>query len=159
MITKAKQTDVFAVYQLSVKAKTQMKQIGLNQWDGDYPYESVFMNDALQESLYIYKKEKQILGSISVLPENDPPYKELTWAKEHSMVIHRLIVDPAVQKQGIGKALFAYAISYAKKKGVQSLKVDTHPDNYRMQALIKKMGFIEVGYLVSIHRLAYELVI
>lgn len=108
---------------------------------------------------YIYKKEKQILGSISVLPENDPPYKELTWAKEHSMVIHRLIVDPAVQKQGIGKALFAYAISYAKKKGVQSLKVDTHPDNYRMQALIKKMGFIEVGYLVSIHRLAYELVI
>lgn len=53
MITKAKQTDVFAVYQLSVKAKTQMKQIGLNQWDGDYPYESVFMNDALQESLYI----------------------------------------------------------------------------------------------------------
>ncbi|MCF7924109.1 MAG: GNAT family N-acetyltransferase, partial [Candidatus Izimaplasma sp.] len=90
--------------------------------------------------------------------ENDPPYKEIKWEGHNSLVIHRILVDPKYQNKGIGKSLFNKAIELTKRGNYQSLKVDTHPDNIKMQRLIKSMGFKYVGYIKSINRLAYELI-
>ena len=68
-------------------------------------------------------------------------------------------MNPDYQKSGIGKLLFTYAINLARTNDYESIKVDTHPDNYKMQGLIKKMGFQDIGYLSGINRLAYELVL
>jgi len=52
-----------------------------------------------------------------------------------------------------------YLIEKARKEGYLSIKVDTHPDNFRMQNLIKSMGFVEIGFMIQMHRIGYELVL
>ncbi len=159
MIIQAKAGDVPAVAKLAVKTRLHMLSIGLQQWPGNYPDQARFQNDYEQNALFLYFEEDKILGSISLLPDDESAYREIQWFKDHSLVIHRLIVDPDRQRQGIGQKLFAFAIAKAQEEGYASVKVDTHPDNLRMQALIKRMGFVDVGYLSGINRLAYEYVL
>lgn len=155
MIRKAMTEDLEAIGRLAAKTRAHMLLIGLEQWVGNYPNKIHFQDDIDKSGLYVYTQNNQIYGSMSLLPENDPAYKAVRWQSQNAMVIHRLFVDPNHQKQGVGQALFAYAQKLAKNTNYD-LKIDTHPDNHRMQALIKKMGFEYKGYLSTIHRYAYE---
>lgn len=155
MIEQAIMSNLGAIKQLADKTRKHMLSIGLQQWLGDYPALIDFQADLEKNGLYVFKKNNQIYGSISILEENDPAYQAITWSNQEALVVHRLFVDPDHQKEGLGKALFAFAQSMALNNN-KSLKVDTHPDNLRMQLLIKKMGFEYKGYLASIHRYAYE---
>lgn len=159
MIIRANKEHINQVALLAKNAREHMLSLGLKQWVGDYPNQTHFLSDYHKNGLYIYLSEEHIIASISLLPEDDEAYKEIRWLKDNSLVIHRIIVDPHYQKMGIGILLFQYAIDLAKKQRYDSIKVDTHPDNHRMQGLIKKAGFVEVGYLSGINRLAYELVL
>ena len=158
MIRKAHSEDLFILNEMAKSIRTQMNDLGLKQWLGHYPNTDHFKEDLKKDGLYVYSDNDTILGSISILEENDPPYQAISWHRDHALVIHRLMVDPNHQKKGVGIALFTYAINKAKQ-GYGSLKVDTHPDNIRMQKLILKMKFEYMGYLSSINRLAYELIV
>jgi GNAT superfamily N-acetyltransferase len=158
MIRKANKSEIRIIYELSKKTKTNMLESGLNQWVGDYPKYDSFYQDYLKSGLYIYLMDDQIIASITILEENDPPYQEIKWEMNDSLVIHRLLVDPDYQKHRIGQAMFEKAIELTKHDYL-SLKVDTHPDNHKMQGLILKMGFQYKGYIESINRLAYELIV
>ncbi len=118
-----------------------------------------FESDYKDKGLYVYLIDGEIVASISILPENEVAYKELTWLKDNSLVIHRLLVHPDYQNRGIAKELFEFAIKKGKKENYQSIKIDTHPDNFKMQKLIIKFDFKKIGYLSKINRLAYELVL
>ena len=159
MIQKAVVDDLEIISQLAAKARARMQADGLMQWPGNYPDQKTFEKDISQGGLYVYKQGDRIVASISILPENDDAYKEIRWLKDHSLVIHRVVVDPDSQKQGIGLALFEFARTLAKTHHYLSIKVDTHPKNFKMQRLITKAGYVAVGYLPSINRLAYELVL
>jgi ribosomal protein S18 acetylase RimI-like enzyme len=158
MIRHADIKDLDRLNQMAETIRNQMKESGLSQWVGHYPNKDVFNDDLKKQGLYVFVDENKVIGSISILEENDPPYKAIQWHRNHSLVIHRLMVDPKHQKQGVGMALFEHAIALTQNK-YQSLKVDTHPDNLKMQKLILKMGFEYMGYLSSINRLAYELIV
>lgn len=132
---------------------------GIDQWSDTYPNYEAFLKDVKANALFVFEWEGNVVGSISLLPENDPFYHLLKWDKPTSLVIHRLLVHPAFRRQKIGYHLFQFAIEKAKKDGYEALKVDTHPDNYRMRSLILKMGFIERGYMPGFHRDGFELVL
>lgn len=157
MIEQALKKDLKEITFLARKARNHMLEIGLKQWVGDYPNLSSFSNDLKVDGLYVYRQDNKIVGSISLLPDAEAAYREINWSSNNALVIHRLIVDPECQKKGIGKSLFEFSINLGKKGNYQSIKVDTHPDNFRMLGLIIKMGFTYVGYLSQINRLAYEL--
>ena len=159
MIELAKIEDLNEIVKLGKKAREKMLSEGLKQWVGDYPNLDIFINDFKNNSLYVCWENNRIIASITILEENEEAYKEIEWLKSHSMVIHRIIVDPTNQKKGLGTKLFEFAINLSKINNFDSLKVDTHQDNLKMQGLIKKMGFKYIGYLKGINRLAYELVL
>jgi len=159
MIEKAKFSDIDEIVALAAKTRENMLFNGLKQWIGNYPDKISFMKDFEKNGLYIYKEGETIIASISILPENDPAYKEIDWLKNHSLVIHRVVVNPYQQKKGIGIELFTYAKNLGIQGRYESIKVDTHPDNFKMQGLIIKAGYTKIGYLSGINRLAYELVL
>ncbi len=159
MIELAKFNELELIAKLAKITRENMLKEGLNQWTGDYPNLDTFINDYHNKSLYVYKENNIIIASITILEEHEAGYKEIKWLKEHSMVIHRIIVDPSIQKKGLGTKLFQFAINLSKINNYDSLKVDTHRDNLKMQGLIKKMNFKYIGYLKGIDRLAYELVL
>ncbi len=159
MIELAKKAELITISALAKKTRQYMQNLGLKQWVDGYPDYAQFLFDYNNQGLYVYKEDNVIIASMSLLPENDEAYKELKWLKDKSIVMHRVLVDPEHQKSGIGGLLFNYAINLARTNSYESVKVDTHPDNYKMQRLIKKMEFQDIGYLSGINRLAYELVL
>lgn len=159
MIRLAQADELDIITALAKKVRKNMVESGLKQWIGNYPDYDNFYQDFQKNGLFVFLHNNQIVASMSLLEENDPPYLVLKWESNNALVIHRILVDPDYQKQGIGKKLVSYAIDYGKRKLYTAIKIDTHPDNIKMQSMLKSLNFIYRGYLESINRLAYELLI
>lgn len=160
MITKASIRDLEAIDRLTVKVVEDMKASKIPQWNYPYPRYKVFYKDRMLDGLYVDKEGDKVLGVMTLLEENDPAYKILqTWQGKNSLVIHRLMVDPSVRSKGLATKFLTHACALAKMGGYDSIKIDTHEENYKMRTFLKKHGFIERGYLPSINRLAYEKVL
>ena len=56
-----------------------------------------------------------------------------------------MAIDPAFQRQGVGRAFFRLAEDLARQRGLTALRIDTYSLNHRMQALIQSQGFCRVG--------------
>lgn len=159
LIRLAINEEIQAISELAKIVRTDMWNNGLEQWTGNYPAYENFYQDYTNKGLYVLVKDGLIIGSVSIFVENEVAYHEVVWEKDKSLVVHRIIVDPAKQGQGYGKQLIEFALAMAKQGGFGSVKIDTHPDNLKMQKLLKSMNFSYRGYLSSINRLAFEKVV
>ena len=160
MISLAQLKDLDEVDKLAVLVITDMMKSSIPQWTLDYPRNKHYFKDVLNDSLYIYKEGNIILGAISILPENDPPYKTITrWLKSKSLVLHRILVHPNKREKGIAQKLLDYAITLGENREYESLKIDTHRENYKMKKFLEKNNFQDIGYLEIIDREAYEKVL
>jgi len=156
MIRLATKHDLDAIDALSVKTIDSMHRKKLRQWQFSYPRKPHFFDDVTHERLYVYDDDGVISGVMALYKENEESYRDVTWLRKHALVVHRLMIDPDYQKLGLGTAMFDYAINMMKTWGYESIKVDTHPANSPMRALLKRLQFQYRGYLPKIHRLAYE---
>lgn len=159
MIRKASLLELDQIDELAVLAIHHMIDNNIPQWTLAYPRREHFEKDILLESLYVMEEKKEIIGVCCIRPQADPAYDTIhSWKKEHSLVIHRMLVHPEHQKQGIAKSFIEKAIELGKESGYESIKIDTHLKNYKMRNFLVKYGFEELEYLAVIDRLAYELV-
>ncbi len=160
MMCLATHKDLLEISNLADLVINDMEKSNIPQWKKGYPAYTHFEKDVEDSALYIYKDENIIVGAITILEENDPPYKTInSWLKEKSIVIHRLLVHPMARKKGVAQKLLDQAIIIGKKQNYESIKIDTHIENYKMRNFLKKNGFIELEYLEIIDRLAYEKVL
>lgn len=156
MIRLANEQELDRVALLARLVVDNLHSLGIDQWSEKYPLKEHFFKDYHQSGLYVYEEEGTILAAMALLPENDPPYLTIPFAKGSAYVIHRIMVHPNHMKQTIGKQLFAFAYDTLRSKNVEWLKIDTHPDNFRMRQFLEKEGFLEVGYMPTIHRIGYQ---
>jgi len=134
--------DLFEIDSLAKKVIDDMELSKIPQWHHGYPMYSHFKEDIDNGGLYVYKEDNVILGTITILKENDPPYKTIdSWLKDKSIVIHRMLVDPSKRNKGIAQKLLNKAIMIGKERNYQSIKIDTHLENYKMRNFLKKNGF------------------
>ena len=160
MISLALLKDLEEIDELAVKTITHMTESKIPQWTLKYPRKDHYFKDVISNALYIYKEDNKILGAMTILPENDPPYQTISgWLKEKSLVIHRVIVDPDKSKKGIAQTLINYAFELGRTLEYESIKIDTHLENFKMRNFLHKNGFKEIGYLACINRQAYEKVL
>ena len=157
LIRIANLEDIQIISDIAVIVRKSMLNGGLNQWLGDYPAYQDFHKDFLKDGLFVLEEDNQILGSLSILPEDDLAYLEVHWESDKALVIHRILVNPLFQGKGKGKEMINYAIQKGQKEGFTGIKIDTHPNNIKMQKMLKSLDFVYRGYLSSINRLAYEL--
>lgn len=76
-------------------------------------------------------------------------YQEGSWrydaAPENIMVLHTLVVDPAVSRNGYGAKFLRFYEAYAAEHGCPYLRLDTNEKNIRARAFYKKHGYWEAG--------------
>lgn len=156
MMRKANREDVPAVARLARLVAGDLHRLGIDQWSDVYPLAVHFEADVQKDGLYVFEEGGVLHGACAILPENDPPYRTIPFSIGEAIVIHRVMVEPTRMRGGIGKAMFSFADDLARQKNVPWIRVDTHPDNFRMRAFLEKAGFREVGYMASIHRIGYE---
>ena len=165
MIRLANEKDIERILEIIKDAKTFLKENKVLQWQDDYPNRDTITNDIDKRQLYVYE-EKEVLAFIAIIEGIEETYNTIydgAWLSNDSyLTIHRIAVKKEARNKDIASKLFMYAIDYAKKKKIKSIRVDTHKDNKAMQRLILKHNFKKCGFIyLKDHspRLAYELLI
>jgi len=106
----------------------------------NYTYDKATMDSLkkhfkLKDSLYLVaKKEKQFVGFCSI---------DRGWWEKNFFFIREILVDPNFLKMGIGKELMRQCIEHAKNKKALGVVTETAFDNFPMQKLCEKSGFVK----------------
>ena len=146
VIRPARAEDLDAIWPMVCRAVVHMNQLGNPQWGEDYPTRDFYAGDISRGELYAALVDGALAGVACFNTSESPEYDPLPWTTPRpAMVIHRMAVDPVCQRSGVGAAFFRFAEELAPRQGLKAMRIDTYSLNDRMQALIRKMGFTQVG--------------
>ncbi len=73
------------------------------------------------------------------------------WHSGPSAFIQELVVDRAVRRQGVGRALIEAAVNWARAVGSSEIGVSTEIDNLAAQAFYRRAGFDGAALLLERH--------
>ncbi len=156
MIRQAELKDLNPIDDIAKATIASMQKLHRTQWSFSYPRKPHFKADVEARRLYVFEEENTIKAMMAIYEENEASYRSIAWHGKRGMVIHRLMVHPDYQGQGIADSLILFGIGKTKEQGFESLKIDTHAANGPMRKLLKKHQFEPRGYIKAIDRLAYE---
>ena len=146
-------------------AQRYLASLNIDQWQDGYPDEAQIRLDINNEDSYVVINDtKIIIGTTVYTTKTEPTYAQIEgeWLTENNSkygVIHRLAVDNDYRKVGLAKFLFQFCEDDLRKKGIKSMRIDTHRDNNGMQGLLYKLGYQYCGIIIlesGAERLAYE---
>ncbi|MGM9971524.1 MAG: GNAT family N-acetyltransferase [Anaeroplasmataceae bacterium] len=169
LCSNASINDLKEIMDIIKDAKELLKSSGSTQWnlpDG-YPDACIISSDINNHNLYKAMINNKIVGIISILSK-DSNYDTINgkWLSNHPYIsLHRIAIKKEYYHMGIGNYLINYAIQYAKKRNIKSIKVDTHSNNIIMKKLLIKNNFKYCGIITLLDkkldnlREAYELVL
>lgn len=139
-------------------AKDIMRSSGnVNQWKAGYPSLEAVQADIDRQGSYVIEEGDRILAYFAFIESPEPTYTKIydgEWLDDTQPyhIIHRIASYPDVH--GIFDSIIDFCAA-----AEPNLRIDTHSDNYIMQHLILKHGFIYCGiiHLASgDERLAYQ---
>lgn len=146
-IRRAALRDLEEIWSLVGRAVAHMNTLGNPQWGADYPTRAHYEADIARGELYLALRfDGRVLGVACINTDQAEEYAPLPWTiPGPAMVIHRMAIDPAAQRQGIATALFRFAEELARGAGIATMHMDTYAQNSRMQALVRRMGYEPTG--------------
>lgn len=145
-VRKARLEELDGLWALVCRAVTDMNRLGNPQWGADYPTRAIYRGDLERGELYAALVDGVLAGVACINTDEAPEYGAVAWnTHPPALVIHRMAVDPQMQRRGVGRALFEFAEEEARRRGLTAMRIDTYSLNGRMQALIRSRGFIQVG--------------
>ena len=116
---------------------------------GVYPTEQTALDALAQEELFVLDTGGAIVAAAKINQEQVPEYVHCPWRyeapPEQVLVIHTLVVDPALQGKGYATAFVAYYEEMARAMNCPYLRMDTNSHNAPARALYKRLGYEEPG--------------
>lgn len=80
-----------------------------------------------------------------------PQYAQCPWQyeapPERVLVLHTLVVDPAVKGKGYGTAFVRFYEQLGRETGRSCLRIDTNARNTPARTLYARLGYIEAGII------------
>ena len=163
---QAQSCETDRIMQIIRQAQARMHAAGSRQWQDGYPAPGHISADIGRNRGYVLCKPG-VEGPLSVIAygavvfDGEPAYdriEEGSWAAEGPYVaVHRLVVGERFVRRGVAAALLREAAREALVRGIRSFRIDTHPDNGLMRALLVREGFACRGKVrYEAVRLAYE---
>ena len=93
----------------------------------------------------------KVIGTVAVSIDNEKTYDiidEGEWlSNDEYAVIHRMAVDNNYKGNGSSAVIIKHIEDICLKKGIHSIKIDTHEENISMQRVIKKNNFKYCGII------------
>lgn len=146
MMRKAVIEDIKNVMEIIKETIVEMHSYGNYQWDENYPQEKDFLDDIQKGHLFVIEREGKLVGFVCINKVEPVEYNGLNWSlNDDAMVVHRMAVNPACRKNGIGTELMKFADELALKNNIRYLKTDTYSLNSKMNRLFEKCGYKLVG--------------
>jgi len=157
--------DLPDVMRIIADAQTDFRVRGIDQWQNGYPNEQSIRNDIARGESYVVIRGEQVLATAMITFAPDPNYAAIydgEWllaTPKSYATIHRIAVDLSERGRGIAEWIVRQTERMCRKRGADSLRIDTHRDNRSMQRVAEKNGMTLCGtiYLADgAERLAYE---
>jgi len=110
-------------------------------WNEYYPTELEIGNDIKTGNLFLMKQGEEIIGAISIEPENELD-GECKWQiKDNAAEIARVVIAEKYKGQGHAKTLVSFAISEIKNRGFDAVHLSVAKKNIPAYKTYKSLGF------------------
>lgn len=160
---KAVESDMDGIMNIFRQAQAFLRENGVNQWQNGYPNPDTIRDDLENHYGYVLAEEDKVLGTAAVSFDGEKTYQCIhqgQWISRHDYaVIHRMAVDNQCRGKGLSSIMIKNIEEICLKKGVHSIRVDTHRGNLPMQKVMKKNGFAYCGLIYledNSERMAFE---
>ena len=157
--------DLPEVMRIIADAQADFRARGIDQWQNGYPNEQSIRGDIERGESYVVTRGEQIVATAMITFAPDPNYAVIydgEWllaAPKSYATIHRIAVDLGERGLGIAEWIVGQTERMCRKRGADSLRIDTHRDNRSMQRVAEKNGMTLCGIIHladGAERLAYE---
>ena len=163
----AEPEDLPAIMDIVSDARESLRHFGVDQWQGEYPSESLLRSDIEQHQCYVILHGDEIAAMFVFTTDPEPDYDGITdgkWSEGLSYcVMHRSAVAKKYRSSGIAEYLPKFGEQLARERGIRCIRADTHRKNKAMQKLMKENGFRYRGNILTYcegghdpHRQAFE---
>lgn len=157
----AKLNDIAVCSQIIDDARNFQREQGFIQWSDDYPDKNTIRSDIQNRKGHVIKAGNDIAGYMCIDFSGEPDYENIhgEWqTNEPYAVIHRMAFNKKFRGMGLSATAFNLIDEFCIKSGVKNIRIDTHPENKRMQHIIVKNGFVYCGVILvrGDDRLAYD---
>ena len=111
---------------------------------------------------YVLEENGVVVGTVAVSFAGEPAYMDLTggaWLSDGPYaVVHRMALADSHKGRGLSAFFLKEIEALCVVRNVPSIKVDTHPRNMIMQALLTRSGYAPCGTVIfqGSGKLAYE---
>lgn len=148
---RTRTADVDRVMAIFAQAQRFFKANGIDQWQNGYPNRQTIEADIRRRYGYVLEYGHRIVATAAVSFDGEPTYQRIedgNWStNEPYAVVHRMAVD--VTEKGIGRAsvIMRNVEAMCRKRGINTIRIDTHRDNRPMQRLLAKNHFRRCGLI------------
>ena len=146
-IRSAQIGDLDPLMEITRRCIEKLDKNGIYQWDEIYPARKDFHEDIIEQSLYVITMPSVdcFSGCICVNQTEYPGYENGDWERSKFIVIHKMIIDPEYENQGLGKAAMNYAEDVARSREIDSIRLDCFQKNLRANGFYQGLGYMIKG--------------
>jgi L-amino acid N-acyltransferase YncA len=110
-------------------------------WDESYPGKSEIAGDLKAGTLYVLEEDHQVIGAISIVPENELDHFNCWALKENAREFARVVIKPDQQHKGLSVYLVEGVIRELQRQGAAAIHIAVAKENIPAQKLYRKTGF------------------
>jgi GNAT superfamily N-acetyltransferase len=148
-IVRAKKADLPATMQTVAACIAELNDIGIDQWDEEYPDISVIGNAIESRYLYVIRENGEILLAAGLDNVQPKEYSSCKWHyPEPALVVHHLCVHPSHWRRGLASQFMDFAEAYARIIGSSSVRLDAYLHNPTALSLYRARGYSEADKVV-----------
>lgn len=137
--------DLNSLTAIAKRCIVHLDKQGIYQWDDVYPSRKDFNIDILEHTLHVITSNSKVLGCICINQTEHPGYENADWYGSRFWVVHKLMVDPLNENQGIGKFAMQHAENQARRENLDSIRLDCFKNNFRANMFYQKLGYVLRG--------------
>ncbi len=139
--------DLASIFEMFRSATEGLRSQGLDQWDDIYPNEQILAGDVQKKQMHVGVVDGRVMLAFVLNSDCDEQYSNGIWAQDASFrVIHRLCLDPAFQKRGIGKRTMLHIEDLCRAQSIHAIRLDSFEKNLQSTNLYRSLGYKDVGF-------------
>jgi GNAT superfamily N-acetyltransferase len=142
---RATAEDLPAIARIRDEARASLHRHGVDQWQGTYPEDEVFLRDIERGECFVLLHGAEIAGFFTLSTREEPSYAAITDGKWTEGMAYCVLHRAAVAQKYRGGQMAAYLMKCVEAQtlewGRRCIRTDTHKKNKPMQTLLRESGY------------------
>jgi GNAT superfamily N-acetyltransferase len=146
-ISRLEKTSCKDAFRLITCSRLDLQQKNIDQWDDQYPSESIIRADIENENAFGLFEDNKLIGYIVGDKTYISEYASIHWKYpvEKTLMLHRLCISPTYQNRGYAIKLLEHAEQWAHENGYVAVRLDVYEKNKTMVYLVENLNFTYCG--------------